>query len=525
LVNAFRRALVLTHRWLGIAGSALFVVWFASGIVMMYARMPRLSPEERLWRLGPLDLMAAHVDVADVVRGIDGQVQRVRVGMLAGRPAYRLQSNGRWMSIFADSGERVRALTPVQALRIASEFSRAPMDRLGHDARLEQPDQWTLQIRPLLPAHRILLNDGQDTTVYVSEALGEVVLVTTRRSRRLGYLGAVMHWLYFTPLRQNGPAWTQVVIWTSAAGCLLCASGLVWGIWQLIRVRRSPYPGLMRWHHYAGLLFGVVTFTFVFSGLLSMSPFDWSPSTSPTRTQREAVSGGALAFDGVTIQQLQSAVQALRREVDVKEIELTQFRGRLYAEAYQPPAALGAVLDTLGDPGDVMGARLGLDHRLAAVDGDGSPISRFADGEIAQAARMAMPGVSVRDEMWLADYDSYYYDRDGRLPIPVWRVRFMDPAETWLYLDPYRGTIIRKEERLSRLNRWLYRGFHSLDFPWLYRRRPSAQCRRGGGGLRGGEAMRNQEHQELSTGQRSCDGPRPPNSLCSSLCSYLVLSS
>ena len=30
----------------------------------------------------------------------------------------------------------------------------------------------------------------------------------------------------------------------------------------------------------------------------------------------------------------------------------------------------------------------------------------------------------------------------------------------------------RKEERLSRINRWLYHGLHSLDFPFLYYRRP-----------------------------------------------------
>jgi hypothetical protein len=32
--------------------------------------------------------------------------------------------------------------------------------------------------------------------------------------------------------------------------------------------------------------------------------------------------------------------------------------------------------------------------------------------------------------------------------------------------------ILQREERLTRLNRWLYHGLHSLDFPWLYNRRP-----------------------------------------------------
>ncbi|HET9947891.1 MAG TPA: hypothetical protein VFQ22_03080, partial [Longimicrobiales bacterium] len=34
------------------------------------------------------------------------------------------------------------------------------------------------------------------------------------------------------------------------------------------------------------------------------------------------------------------------------------------------------------------------------------------------------------------------------------------------------GRIVRKEERLTRLNRWLYHGLHSLDFPGFYASRP-----------------------------------------------------
>ena len=45
---------------------------------------------------------------------------------------------------------------------------------------------------------------------------------------------------------------------------------------------------------------------------------------------------------------------------------------------------------------------------------------------------------------WLDQYDAYYYDRDGALSLPVLRVRYRDPQQTWLYFDPKRGTIARK---------------------------------------------------------------------------------
>ena len=85
---------------------------------------------------------------------------------------------------------------------------------------------------------------------------------------------------------------------------------------------------------------------------------------------------------------------------------------------------------------------------------------------------MDAPGTGVDDAAWLDGYDAYYYDRGRELSLPVLRVRFADPQRTWLYLDPRRGAIVRKEERLSRVNRWLYHGLHSLDFPFLYYRRP-----------------------------------------------------
>jgi hypothetical protein len=86
-------------------------------------------------------------------------------------------------------------------------------------------------------------------------------------------------------------------------------------------------------------------------------------------------------------------------------------------------------------------------------------------------AEEAMPGVSMEDATWLTEYDSYYYNQDGLRSLPVLRVRYADERRTWLYLDPQHGTMSKMDER-SRLNRWLYHGFHSLDFPFLYYRRP-----------------------------------------------------
>ena len=81
-------------------------------------------------------------------------------------------------------------------------------------------------------------------------------------------------------------------------------------------------------------------------------------------------------------------------------------------------------------------------------------------------------GVAIEGLTWLDEYDAYYYDRSASFRCRCCASGTHDPQHTWLYFDPRRGTIARKEERLTRLNRWLYHGLHSLDFPFLYYKRP-----------------------------------------------------
>src|SRR5262245_57974220 len=101
----------------------------------------------------------------------------------------------------------------------------------------------------------------------------------------------------------------------------------------------TPYVGWMRWHHYFGLFFGLVTFTWILSGLLSMNPGDWSPGNSPTEAQISAVAGGALNLGSFKLSPAE-AIHEFQNEYQPKEFELLQFRGRPFYVAYQSPNQL-----------------------------------------------------------------------------------------------------------------------------------------------------------------------------------------
>ena len=476
----WRTALMLTHRWLGIAGGVLFITWFASGIVMVYVRMPTLANEERLARAPDLDLSGATLSPVAAAQASGVTADSVQVSMLQGRPVYRFGAPDQ-VAVFADTGEPFLGLDEESARAAARRYAPGYDGTVRYDAYMIDPDQWTLQTGALMPLHRFALDDADATRLYVSDITGDVVLRTTRRERFWAYLGPVVHWVYFTPFRSNGAAWTQFIIWASLIGCLLCVSGLAWGLLRFSPSGRyrvnggragSPYAGTMKWHHYAGLIFGLVTLTWTYSGLLSLAPFNWFSTPGLTRAQREASTGGPVHVDLLTLESMRSAADEFRRSFTPKELEVTQFQGEPHWTADRPLTTDDAA--RWMHAGLLPRAERPRMERLyvSAVAPERGTLTAFDSNAMPQIARAAMPGVGVQDETWLEEFDGYYYDPQGSRSLPVLRVRFSDPQDTWLYLDPAQGGIVQRSVRVTRLRRWLYQGLHSLDFPLLYFRRP-----------------------------------------------------
>jgi hypothetical protein len=479
----WRKLFAYTHRWMGIASCILFVAWFISGIVMMYARMPGLADEERLARAPALDLSAVHLSPVEAATASGVDADRVQVGMFRDRPVYRF--GGREQTVvFADTGEIFDGvLRPGEAASIARRYAPGHVGPLRHAATItaDDPDQWTIGLRARMPLHRFDLDDDAGTHLYVSEVTGDVVLRTTWEERFWGYLGPVTHWVYFTPLRKHGPVWTEFIIWSSVIGCLMCITGMVWGLWRYsprrtFRLKRvptvSPYAGWMKWHHITGLIFGVISLTFIYSGLLSMGPFNWFRTPPPSRAEREASTGGPLKVEFLTIDTMKAALAAVGPSFVPRELDSMQFRGEPFWLVRRPPTEREAVV-WMREGLLPRAPRPRLEQRfVSAVHPERGAITGFERTAMTEIASAAMPGVAVQDAQWLQEYDGYYYDPRGSRPLPVLRVRYQDEQATWLYLDPVQGGIAQRTTSVSRTRRWLYQGLHSLDFPFLYFKRP-----------------------------------------------------
>ncbi len=456
-----RKFAIFVHRWLGLAFCLLFALWFVSGIVMMYSDYPSVGSKERLSKAEALVPAAVHLSPKAAYAALheSESPDQVVLTMLDGRPIYRFRGRRSLALVYADDGEVFRWLSQAAAERIAAAWTGQPASAAKFQGALMEADQWTLagEIGPLRPLLKYAWPDGQE--VYVSGVTGEVVQHTTRASRIAAYFGAIPHWLYFTPLRKNGRLWTRVVVWSSGIGTVASLLGLAIGISMYSPSKRFryagqpsslPYRGQKRWHLILGLIFGLVTCTWVFSGLLSMEPFDWlsDDDDAPSRVAT-ALRGGRLDIAAFDDRSPSEALQQVASEIKAKELELTVFAGEPYYLARESPAV----------------------SRIVPIRGD--PLKQFDSARILKLVAQAAQPAAFTETRLVTNYEAYYLDRHQQHPLPALFVRLSDAGGSMLYIDPKTASLVEAYGGRSRLNRWLYHGLHSWDLPWLYRYRPA----------------------------------------------------
>ena len=471
-----RKWLILSHRYLGIALCLLLVMWFGSGIVMIYAGgMPALTPEARRAHLPAIDFTRVALSAADAAAraGLDAPPAATLLSV-QGRPAYRF--GGRTpVTVFADTGETMAPASVADTRRIASRFLGVPESLLVDAGQLTAPDQWTLQLARRGGLQKFTVDDDADTEIYVSPRTAEVVLTTTSRDRMLAWIGVIPHWMYFSWLRTNQPLWYRTVVWTSTAASVLALLGLVLGVTQWRRTQpfrlaaAVPYAGWMRWHYVTGAVFGVFALTWAFSGLLSMEPYEWT-NASGLEVDGEAFTGGA-----IELPQYKTADAATWASIadgrPVKEVELARIQDQPYYVVHldTPPRQLRA--ERLHQPYYITG-RAERARLLVAADTMRVREEPFSVDSLMARLQAALPGEHVVEQTLLTEYDDYYYSRGRQTPLPVLRVKYADAAQTWIYVDPEMSRVLGSVPKLARVERWLYNGLHSLDFKFWYSRRP-----------------------------------------------------
>lgn len=435
------RLLLLAHRYLGIAVGLLMVMWCLSGAVMMYVSYPALRERVRLEHLAPLSLS----ECCKISPALESQsAGHSQIEMLAGRPVLFAGSPDSPRPIDLLTGTIVARISVDQAASVAQTFR----GRAGAAPRLLgliDGDQWTVsgEFNADRPLFKFAIDDAARTELYVSSVSGKAVQITTAHERFWNWFGAIPHWLYFNELRRNATLWSQVVIYASLLGCFLAGIGIYLGWRQLAAQpagRWSPYRGFNLWHHVAGLVFGILTLSWVLSGLLSMNPWGWLEGSGP-QSENAKIRGAPEP----SLERVGAALQLFAHgPSDAVSLRVAPFNGKIYFMA-------------------------GGERRRFDAAGAAAPLNRddleFLAGVLTGADAPITPQLMSREDNL---YFSHHLDE---VELPVYRM-ILPGSGIRYYVDPVAGMLVAKLDANAQAYRWLHAGLHRLDFTASLRGRP-----------------------------------------------------
>ena len=434
------RTLTWFHRWAGVVLCIVFALWFVSGAVLHFVGFPSLSIADRLASAEAIDFTRLTVEpVAALTHAPDAQ--ELRLVSVEGRPTYLASAATAVTAIAGDTGEVLPPRSAESVRRIAEQFGRAQV--LHEDGPFDY-DQWTVhqQFDRYRPFYRVRLGDDEHTELHVSARTGEVLQRTRGKQRAWNWCGAILHWIYFTPVRKSWPLWNQLVWWVSLVALVTSVVGTWLGIVRMLATRAagrsmwSPFRGWMRWHHLIGLFASVVVLTWIFSGWLSMDHGRLFSRGGVTPEQTDRMRGLSLA------QLAQSATLArLRSAEPATEITLNAVAGRGFLTLGGGHATRLLWLDT----GQLTEAPLSQELLLAG-------------------ARAVWPQAVALTQATGTDAS---YRMAESVSADAMAVRVTDASSDRAYIDRESGRLLVVMDSSRRAYAWVYYCLHTLNFPGL----------------------------------------------------------
>ncbi|WP_293899441.1 PepSY domain-containing protein [Phenylobacterium sp.] len=436
------RLLILFHRWVGVVLCLMFAAWFATGAMMVFVAFPALPGGDRAThseRIAPGQVTLTPREAAARL----GDPSDLRLVGRAGQAAYLGTRQGHAIAVAATDGRVLAPLDATQAAQVASAFAHA------HAASVSEPfdyDQWIVhqQFDPLRPFYRVRLASDDGLDLYVSARTGEVVQRTRRLERAANWVGSVIHWVYYVPLRRSFAAWDWTVWIGALVGLASVSAGLTLGVRATLKMQRSrrsspsPFRGLMRWHHLLGLVAGLFVFAWIGSGWLSMDHARLFSSGEASRAAAAAYVGDdGPAATRLGLADVQTAARGATR------VEFGRVAGCDVAASVGP----------------------GLQRSLAACPQGRQDGATLSPALITAALRSAWPQARIGPLSALRA-DSPYPKAEG-LPDGVLRAK-VDGAEPFsVFVHPASGKLLVVMDRSRAAYAWLYYMVHTYNYPGL----------------------------------------------------------
>jgi hypothetical protein len=437
------RWLTWFHRWAGVVLCLVFAMWFASGAVLHFVGFPSLSTHARHQGSADLNFEQVALSPAEALAKVK-DARDIRLLERAGEAAYLVQgSTGTWNAFSAQSGALLADVTVSQARTIAGSFgSAAPLAASGPFSY----DQWIVHqhFDPFRPFYRVRLNDAEQTDLYVSARTGEILQRTRFAERAWNWVGAVVHWIYFTPLRQSWSAWNQVVWWLSLVALISISAGTWLGIIRMLANRAagragwSPFRGWMRWHHLIGLFASVIAVTWMLSGWLSMDHGRLFSMGHATDAQEVRLSGMTVTDAAQTV-----PLELLRKMAPAAEITFNSINDRSFITAYESGTGTS---------------------RVVFLDDLSNALPHIPDSVLLEAVKQVWSNARAAVSQRGAD-DLYRHAESAGEEAAGFVAG--DGGSLRAYVDRLSGRFLVVMDLSRRSYAWIYYGLHTFEFPGL----------------------------------------------------------
>jgi hypothetical protein len=438
------------HRISGRIICLLFLMWFVTGLVLIYHAFPNVKDAQRNEKKEPLSAAAEWPDIQTLLSRIpepDAAISGIRLYRFQGQTLFDVKTQKGAYTLCADMSQTPLPVTWETVRRTARQWVDAPAFRVD---TLQERDQWIMYSSYLrkMPVYKFYYQDEERHQLYIAARTGEVLQFTTKSERFWAWVGAIPHKFYFPFIRKDADRWILLITLGGIVGCIAAVSGLCTGL-SVVRRRykathriECPYrKRRYRWHHITGLIFGLFLITWAFSGAMSMQKIpQWVVKTYGNyRISPEELRGPL-----PTAEEYVMDYRAVRKAYpEVKEIEWSNF-GRT------PVYNL------------IIGNRtLSLDASTVA----GNELS-LSESQVEEAIRNVHGDEAELRITPIRAYDEYYLTRKGDLPLPVYKVEIKNVDKSRYYVNPKTGDF-KYINRSRMVKKWVFSGLHYFQIKWL----------------------------------------------------------
>lgn len=177
--------------------SILFLMWFLSGMVMMYHSYPSLSNEARMAH-------AEQIESCDTL--VHSQptppLSALSLQQVAGRPVFTMTDSLGETLVDALTGQPVSRFSSAELQHIANRWQSPHVyaNQATLIDTLNAIDVWLIGVMPFkeYPIYHYDLNDTVGSELYLSSRTGRPLQLTDTKSRFWAWVGAIPHWIYIT---------------------------------------------------------------------------------------------------------------------------------------------------------------------------------------------------------------------------------------------------------------------------------------------------------------------------------------